>query len=203
VKSFKSEVYLRGENTAKIELKTAVSELTNKKRGAGVGKRTKSSHYIAAQPVTKDFGYQVWVDNAASAYVYILNFDSRKVVDLLFPHNDTVSPYMGKQSGITLPSDDEMIFFDDNKGVDYCCILLSNKPLDMKELKQKIEAEAVKTDSTGKSPIFAKCLETVLGEKLAGIGDDSIKYDAEKHVLNLNMKTDKNIAAMIIEFEHK
>jgi hypothetical protein len=203
VKSFKSEVYLRGENPAKIELKTAVSELTNKKRGAGVGKRTKSSHYIAAQPVTKDFGYQVWVDNAASAYVYILNFDSRKVVDLLFPHNDTVSPYMGKQSGITLPSDDEMIFFDDNKGVDYCCILLSNKPLDMKELKQKIEAEAVKTDSTGKSPIFAKCLETVLGEKLAGIGDDSIKYDAEKHVLNLNMKTDKNIAAMIIEFEHK
>jgi hypothetical protein len=202
-KSFHCKIRLVDEANQKMELKPAFTELADKNRGAGVGKKTKSSHYIATSVVTKDFGYQVLVDNGAAAYVYILNFDSRKVVDSLFPHNNTVSPYLGAKSGITLPSDDEMIFFDDNKGYDYCCILLSRKPLDMKALKNKIEAEGVKKDSTGKSPFFAKCLETVLGEKLAGIDDGAIQYDKNDQSLNLNVKTEKNIAAMIIEFEHK
>jgi hypothetical protein len=81
--------------------------------------------------------------------------------------------------------------------------LFSHKPLDIKDLKIKIETEAAKPNSAGKFPVFAKCLETVLGEQLAGIGDGSIRYDAQEHALNLNVKTDKNIAAMIIEFEHK
>jgi Domain of unknown function (DUF4384) len=198
---FKTKIQFIDAANQKMELKPAVAELV-KNRGAGVGKKTKGSHYIATQVVTKDFEYQVLVDNEASAYVYILNFDSRKVVDLLFPLDD-FSPYLGKQSSITLPSDEQTIYFDDNKGTDYCCILLSNKVLDMKQLKAKIEAEALKMDATGKAPIFVKCLETVLGEKLVGIGDGAIQYDAKENRLNLNIKTDRNIAAMIIEFEHK
>jgi hypothetical protein len=202
VQAFNSKVYFLNADSTKMELKTAVSELV-KKRGAGVGKKTQASHYMAVKAVTKDVGYQVMVDNEASTHAYILNFDSRKVVDLLFPHESAVSPYLGSKTAITLPSDEDMIYFDDNKGYDYCCILLSRKPLDMQDLKLKIEAEAVKPDATGKLPPFAKCLETVLGEKLAGIGDGAIRYDATEHTLNLSMKTDRNIAAMIIEFEHK
>jgi Domain of unknown function (DUF4384)/Papain family cysteine protease len=193
-KPFNSKVQLMDAANQKMELKTASTELL-KKRGAGVGKKTKSGHYIATQAVKEGFGYQILVDNDEAAYVYILNYDARKVVDVLFPHDDSMSPYLGKQSGITLPSDDEMIYFDDNKGVDNCCILLSRNPLDMKDLKQKIEAEARST------PIFAKCLEKVLGSKLAGLGDDAIQY--KDGVLNLTMKTEQNIAAMIIEFEHQ
>jgi hypothetical protein len=74
---------------------------------------------------------------------------------------------------------------------------LSRNPLDIKDLKQKIEKEAQST------PIFAKCLEKVLGEKLAGLGDDAIRYDAAESSLNLTMKTEQTIAAMIIEFEHQ
>jgi hypothetical protein len=198
-KSFHAKIQLIDAANQKMELKPAFSQ----NRGAGTGKKTQASHYIATAVVKFEFGYQVLVDNQASAYVYILNFDGRKVVDLLFPHNYTVSPYLGKQSAITLPSDKDMIYFDNNKGYDYCCILLSSKPLDMQALKKKIEAEALKKDSTGQFPIFAKCLETVLGEKLAGIGDNAIQYDAKEHILNLNIKTDKNMAAIIIEFEHQ
>ncbi|MEN9609245.1 MAG: hypothetical protein RLZZ628_59 [Bacteroidota bacterium] len=195
-KPFNSKVQFIDATNKKMELKTASSELV-KNRGAGVGKKTKSGHYIATQAVKEGFGYQILVDNDESAYVYILNFDARKVVDVLFPYNDSLSPYLGKQSGITLPSDEDMIYFDDNKGVDNCCILLSRNPLDIKDLKQKIEKEAQST------PIFAKCLEKVLGEKLAGLGDDAIRYNAQENALNLTMKTEQNIAAMIIEFEHQ
>jgi Domain of unknown function (DUF4384) len=195
-KPFNSILKLLNVATQKIELKTAVSELP-RNRGAGVGRKTQAGHYIASETVTNGYGYQMVMDNEEDAYVYVLNFDSRKVVDLLFPHNDTTSSYISKQNGITLPSEDEMIYFDDNKGYDYCCILLSRNPLDMKALKQKIEAEAIRT------PIFSQCLEKVLGEKLLSIRDESVKYNEKEGSLTMKMTTDKNIAAMIIEFEHK
>jgi hypothetical protein len=198
-KTFQAKIQLVDAANQKMELKPVVSQ----NRGAGTGKKTQASHYIATAVVKKDFGYQVLVDNEASAYVYILNFDGRKVVDLLFPHNHTVSPYLGKQSAITLPSDEDMIYFDDNKGYDYCCILLSNKPLDMQALKMKIEATARKTDAVGRFNVFANCLESVLGEKLANISSKVVQYDANQHILKLNMETDKNMAAIIIEFEHQ
>jgi hypothetical protein len=202
VQSFKSKVRLMDIDSHKIELKS-VSGFVPHGHGVSPVPNMKVSHYIAKNPVSEGVGYQVLLDNETASYVYIFYFNSHKQVDLLFPHLDSVSAYMGNQTAFTLPSKDEAFYFDETKGSDYNCILFSHKPLDIKDLKIKIETEAAKPNSAGKFPVFAKCLETVLGEQLAGIGDGSIRYDAQEHALNLNVKTDKNIAAMIIEFEHK
>lgn len=153
--------------------------------------------YKAVKAVQKGDNYQILVDNEVPAYVYIFSFDSRKVVDLLFPHAETISPYLGKRSAITLPSENETFYFDDNKGMDYCCILWSKNLLDMKDLKYKLETTAQNV------PHFIPCLEKVLGEKLATISNNGIQYDAVSGSLKLNIESKSNVVAMIVAFDHQ
>jgi hypothetical protein len=187
---FNSKIQLLGIDSHALRLKQA--------RGATIGQRTQNGHYSVARPVTEGFGYQILIDNNEPSYVYVLGFDTRKVVDVLFPQTN-ISPFLDKGSVITLPSDDQTIFFDDSKGADYCCILLSRNPLDIKALKKQIEAEAQKP--TYKS--FAKCLETLLKDKLAVTLTDNVKYEPQDGSLNLSMKSEQTITTVILQFDHR
>jgi hypothetical protein len=191
VNKFEGRLHLIDKKGVTIEVIAA--ELAPKEKGAAVRVKTANSHFFAKQPVTEGYDYQIVVKNTEPGYVYIFNYDSRNVVDILFPH-DTVSARMGVKDKIVLPSDNTVITFDGNKGRDYACVLFSKTPLDMPKIKTQLQNLP--------SGNFLERLEQVFGEQLASAKAGQVRYGIVENDLKLETSSDKTIMPLIIEFEH-
>jgi hypothetical protein len=192
VNKFEGRIRLAHKQKA-LEIVPAAQEQVNHNRGAGTRPLTQNSHFIATQPVTYGSAYQVIMKNNAPCYIYILNYDSRNKVDILFPKNN-VSARMGAQDQIILPDAGTEIYFDDNKGTDYACFLFSKEALDL----PKLQADLEKSEG-----VFLERLEKVLGDKLATTKAGHVRYGLGEGDLKLETLSDKSVMPLIIEFEHK
>jgi Domain of unknown function (DUF4384)/Papain family cysteine protease len=194
VNKFEGRLRLTDGKNKTLAVMAAEQALNADKRGAGTRPKTKNSHFTAVQPVKEGTEYQVIMKNSEPCYVYIFNYDSRNVADILFP-KDTVSPYMGAQDEVVLPNKNTVIAFDANKGTDYSCILFSKAPIDMADLKNQLEKLGTGT--------FLERLEQVLGDKLATTKAGQVRYGLSEGDLKLETLSDKTIMPLIIEFEHQ
>jgi Papain family cysteine protease/Domain of unknown function (DUF4384) len=190
-KKFGGQIRLVDNQKKVLKMKSAL----NNSQSMGTLLKTKSNHYIVENAVYKDFEYQLLLDNYEAAYVYILNFDAQGAVTVLFPHNEQVSPFLNASDGITLPSENDVIFFDDHKGTEYCCVLFCKTALDLKRLKKKLE-----TETTG---LFVTRLEQALGTQMATLQYGEVVFGLGENGLELGTTTHKTIIPLIIEFEHK
>jgi hypothetical protein len=196
-KAFASKVLflrLNGDTMPMKKMKTAESlSVDTGKRGAQ--SKLIFSHFICKEKVQFGDSYQIFLQNNEPAYVYVVNFDSRQVLDTLFPskHSKT-SPYLGADNGVLLPGENAKITFDKNKGTDYVCILFCKEPLNMSLFKQKIEA------GTGN---FGERLEQNWLKELAVLKDSQVTYGLGEGDLNLATTTKQKIVPLIIEFIHQ
>jgi len=150
------------------------------------------SHYAMINPYTSGTKYKIYVTTKQPAYVYVIGSDLTGVVNLLFPHNKSISAFLSyANSKIALPNDVDDIALDNTLGTDYTCILISTEELDIETIKQQIVA----TEGT-----FATKINTVLKDKL--IEKANVKYNQTEISVEAFSKT-KTVVPIIVEMEHK
>lgn len=147
--------------------------------------------YKMDEPYTSGTQFRFYMSNNEPAYVYAIGSDLTNKSFRIFPFDDTVSPYLGyKNNTVAIPDEDHYIYMDENKGLDYFCVLYSKNNLDINEVLSQLENTAGD---------FKTRLELVLKNKL--INPKQIAY--KKDTIGFEAKSgDQSIVPIIIEITH-
>jgi hypothetical protein len=143
------------------------------------------------EPYTSGTQFRFYMNNNEPAYVYAIGSDLTNKSFRIFPFDDAVSPYLGyKSNTVAIPDEDHYIYMDDNKGMDYFCVLYSKNALDINQVLSELE------NTTGD---FKTRLELVLKNKL--INPKQIAY--KNDTIGFEAKSgDQSIVPIIIEIIH-
>ena len=97
--------------------------------------------YYLDQPYRSGKEFRLYINNQEPAWVYAFGMDSTEDVFRIFPHNNTISPYLGYSgNNVAIPDEDHYIRLDQTKGYDYFFFLYSNKKLDIEKIMAKIRS---------------------------------------------------------------
>jgi len=137
--------------------------------------------------------FRIYISNNQPAYVYAFGTDLTSDTYQVFPHKPNVSPALTySKNDVPIPSDTEHVRMDNKVGTDYLCVLYSNKPLDLDEIRRKVEAQSNVYTPREK-------LERVLGDKL--MSEDEVSYDRNEMAFNAKSKKG-SVAAVVLAIEH-
>jgi C1A family cysteine protease len=152
---------------------------------------TETGIYKMDEPYTSGTQFRFYMNNNEPAYVYAIGSDLTNKSFRIFPFDDAVSPYLGyKSNTVAIPDEDHYIYMDDNKGMDYFCVLYSKNALDINQVLSELE------NTTGD---FKTRLELVLKNKL--INPKQIAY--KNDTIGFEAKSgDQSIVPIIIEIIH-
>jgi C1A family cysteine protease len=152
---------------------------------------TETGIYKMDEPYSSGTQFRFYMSNNEPAYVYAIGSDLTNKSFRIFPFDDSVSPYLGyKSNTVAIPDEDHYIYMDDNKGLDYFCVLYSKNNLDINEVLSQLENTAGD---------FKTRLELVLKNKL--INPKEIAY--KKDTIGFEAKSgDQSIVPIIIEITH-
>jgi Papain family cysteine protease len=102
--------------------------------------------------------FRVYITNNEPAYIYAFGSDLNHKDYKIFPNNVKVSPFLGyKGSKMAIPDEEHFIQMDDNKGIDYLCLLYSSEKLDF---------ESILANLAEKQGTMLERLQAVLGDKM-------------------------------------
>lgn len=111
-------------------------------------------------PYTSGTRFRFYLDNNEPAYVYAFGTDGTHKTYQIFPHLPNVSPLLDyKLSQVAIPSERHTIRMDGTVGTDYFCVLYSKLPLNLEDIRHKLEQQ-------DKSLSFKQKLQIVLGDKM-------------------------------------
>ncbi len=149
-----------------------------------------SSYYITEDyPSGKKF--RLSVSNHEPAWVYVIASDMQNNVTKLFPYADNISAYLNySENNIALPDESHEFELDATPGIDYFCVLYSQKELDVDYLVEEI--------SQANGAFYDK-LKTVLGELLAPKED--VRYIMND--IGFSAKTDNPVVPLVVEISHQ
>mgnify|MGYP000308034623 CR=1 FL=1 len=127
------------------------------------------------------------------SYLYILGADKASNDHVvLFPHGQSVSPYIGRGETMLLPGPTEDYFtqLNDVQGVDYFVVLMSRQPIDVTEVKRQL--------NSGKHLAIEQRLKAAIGEKLIAFGDVNHVSPAKLSAYLSN----EHVLANIVQMNH-
>lgn len=135
--------------------------------------------------------FRFYMNTSTDAYVYAFASDLSGTVNQIFPFEETISPFLGKNSTVAFPSETKVIRMDENKGTDYLLILYSKKPLDMKVLLQEMKQQQGNLLVKAKAALQSKLMSPAL-----------ISYSADRVAFEQKAYTDADILPVLIEIPH-
>lgn len=111
-------------------------------------------------PYASGTRFRFYLDNNEPAYVYAFGTDGTHKTYQIFPHLPNVSPLLDyKLSQVAIPSEQHTIRMDGTVGTDYFCVLYSKLPLNLEDIRRKLEQQDKKLP-------FKQKLQLVLGNKM-------------------------------------
>lgn len=111
-------------------------------------------------PYASGTRFRFYLDNNEPAYVYAFGTDGTHKTYQIFPHLPNVSPLLDyKLSQVAIPSEKHTIRMDGTLGTDYFCVLYSKLPLNLEDIRRKLEQQ-------DKTLPFKQKLKLVLGDKM-------------------------------------
>ncbi len=149
------------------------------------------STYVLNKSQRSGTEFRIYISNNEPAYVYLLGYGSKSgKVSPIYPF-EGFSAYLGyKKSNVAIPNEDYYIALDNKVGKDFLCVLYSKKPLNIKKIAAKIQAQ---------SGAFNDRVKKVLGYKI--VNGNDVQFD--KYKIKFKAKTKgKSIVPVILEFNH-
>jgi hypothetical protein len=113
--------------------------------------------------------FRIYVSNNEPAYIYAFGSDLNNKDYRIYPNDTKISPYLGyKGSKMAIPDEENYIQMDDNKGIDYICVLYA---------AEKLDIDKILADMALASGNLQSRLQSVLGDKL-------LKFSEANHLGN-------------------
>jgi hypothetical protein len=163
----------------------------NAHRVLGTGGNSDLVAYKMDQPYASGTRFRFFVTTNTEAYIYAFATDSTGKVNKILPFEDGMSPLVGPDSTIAFPSEKKVVRMDEQKGTDYLLVLYTDRPLNAKQLHEKLNA------STG--PLATR-LRSALGTRLA---DPAIvRYSSNDIAFDVERIAPGGIVPLMVEIEH-
>jgi hypothetical protein len=98
------------------------------------------SFYEMKQPYYSGTTFQFYITHNEPTYLYVIGTDLTGKCSMLFPYNKSISPFLSyRKATIAFPDEDHFIRLDAQKGTDYICAFYSKAPINIEEVKRKME----------------------------------------------------------------
>lgn len=135
--------------------------------------------------------FRFFVTTNTEAYLYAFATDSTGKVNKILPFEDGMSPLIGPNSTIAFPSEKKVVRMDEQKGTDYLLVLYTDRPLNAKQLHEKLNA------ATGS---LASRLRTALGSRL--IDSAAVNYSASEIAFDAAQVPPGGVVPLMVEIAH-
>lgn len=185
---FSGKVIFRSNSADKLDIKKTINkgQTTEYDTDSGI------ADYRLSKPLYSGSKYKVYVSNDKPAYMYVIASDLKNNASILFPFNQNISAYMSySKNEIVLPNENYSFKLDNNKGIDYTCVLFSKYKLDINKILRQIKSA---------SGNFKEKLNKVIGDKL--ISNNEVKFSSVQASFSARSHL-KSVVAIIVEIEHK
>ncbi|MFT5617803.1 MAG: hypothetical protein ACI85I_001029, partial [Arenicella sp.] len=147
--------------------------------------------YRITTPQYSGTEFQIQFANNQPAFVYMIGSDLTGDVDVIFPFKNISAAFTYKSSNVAIPSEKHYIRMNEVIGRDYLCILYSKKPLNINDIKKRIQS------TYGN---FQDRVSSVLANDMVSKSD--VKFNSSKVSFSAKSKG-KSVVAMVVEIEHK
>ncbi len=112
-------------------------------KGSGIGDDggggvEKMVTYALRDPQTSGTKYKFFANVGKQSYLYVIGTDLSNKMTTLFPYNASLSPIIGANTRVMLPSETKHFFLDQNRGTDFWLFLFSDKELPIETLNQRL-----------------------------------------------------------------
>lgn len=153
------------------------------------------NHYQLNKAYRSGTRFRLYLNNQQAAYVYAIGSDLSNKVYQVFPHAPGVSPVLNySKNSVPIPSQDQHIRLDGNTGTDFLCVLYSEKPLNIGQIRRAIAQESNRYS-------FQQKVERVLASDL--VRSQEVKYDQSGTRMGFSARSnDKPVAALFVHWEH-
>ncbi len=149
--------------------------------------------YSLLNPQRSGSSFKFVVDVDRLSYVYLLAASAKELrTTTLFPVSDRISPIIGANTKMLLPSEDLLYTLDDEPGTEYMLFLFSEKELD-------IENYAFEMNEAQGS--FTNRALTAFGKDLVPF--QQVAYDDRKINFTLRGNHEGHIVPLLISLQHK
>lgn len=149
------------------------------------------SFYQTESSYESGTAFRIYISNDQPAYVYALGSDLTKESYQVFPHRNNISPYLGyRQNNVPIPDESHYVRMDQKKGKDYLCVLYSSAPLDIDDIRQRLQYAPGGT--------FIERLRNTLGDKLI---ENGVTFQPGQAGFTGKVSGD-GIVPLVIEIEH-
>ncbi|MGH1338025.1 MAG: C1 family peptidase [Aureispira sp.] len=180
--------------------KTQVVELAGSLRlvengGQPMAATWKGDHYQLNKAYRSGTRFRIYLNNQQAAYVYAIGSDLSNKVYQVFPNAPGVSPVLNySKNSVPIPSQDQHIRLDGNTGTDFLCVLYSEKPLHIAQIRREIAQQSSRYT-------FQQKVQRVLGDDL--MRQQEMSYDQSGKHMSLSARSDdKPVAALFVHWEH-
>jgi hypothetical protein len=159
--------------------------------GSAMAVKYNGSYYKVQKSYRSGTKFRIYISNNEPAYVYSFGSDMTEATYQLFPYKPNISPALTyKQNDVALPDEESYIEMDNTTGTDHLCVLYSKNPLNIDDIRNRVERE------TGS---FYEKIQKVLGNLL--MEQSEIQYTGNKMEFNAKSKS-KSVALILAEIEH-
>ncbi len=148
-------------------------------------------YYLMEDEFLSGKRFRLEVSNEEPAWVYVIASDKTNHVNILFPYDNNISPFLNySKNDIAIPGETHEFELDEVDGTDYFCVLYSQDKLDIHDIANRIHT------SDGS---FYQKLRKVLGDSLAP--QEDIRYI--RNYIGFSAKTNQPIVPLVVEITHK
>jgi hypothetical protein len=148
--------------------------------------------YKMNRPYPSGTRFRFFVTTNTEAYIYAFATDATGKVNKILPFEDGMSPLVGPDSTIAFPSEKKVVRMDEQKGTDYLLVLYTDRPLNAKQLHEKLNA------ATGP---FATRLRSALGSRLVASGVAA--YSVNEIAFEAQRVAPGGVVPLMVEIVHE
>jgi hypothetical protein len=149
------------------------------------------STYRMDRPYSSGTRFRFFVTTNTEAYIYAFATDSTGQVNKILPFDDGMSPLVGPDSTIAFPSEKKVVRMDTQKGTDYLLVLYTDRPLNARQLHEKLDA--------AQGPLLTR-LRAALGTRL--VDPSIVNYSNNDIAFEVERVAPGGIVPLMVEIEH-
>jgi len=135
--------------------------------------------------------FRFFIETNTEVYLYAFATDETREITQILPFRDNMSPLIGPRSTIAFPSERKVVRMDDQPGTDYLLILYCADPLDIDQVRTRLE---------GLEGTLSQRVKTVFGDKL--IRPAAIRFAPRGIGFSIERRVEGSVVPLMIEIEH-
>lgn len=147
--------------------------------------------YKGTNTCSANNSYRISITNHRKAYIYIIEGDSLRGANLVYPKQGDKLFFEDKKTTFVLPSTSDVFTVDNkHKGTNQICVLFSKKQLPVADMLKKINAGSPKQN-------FMQRIYDLYGEQI--INQNDLQYESSKMSVS-GLTSERTIAPIFIEY---